>query len=143
MESASVDHIENVLISPVELESASSMRGWFSRRHGLWVSTERSRWQRPTDASDSVTTHDRCPAWTATGRTGRRVADSLEQPCGHQALSKRLATPSHGTPWTATSTYLQWRYCQLFWSSRLPTNITSHRPASWELVNARPCLTTR
>ena len=48
---------------------------------------------------DSVATHERCPdGWTATGRTGRRVAGSLEQPYAHRALSRLHAAPSHRTP---------------------------------------------
>jgi len=48
---------------------------------------------------DSVTTDDRCPArWTATGRTGRQVVDSLEQTCGHQVLSKLREASFRKTP---------------------------------------------
>ncbi len=52
---------------------------------------------------DSVATHNRCPnSGTVTGRTGRRVIDSLGQICVHQELSRQHEPPSHRTPWTTT-----------------------------------------
>jgi len=58
---------------------------------------------------DSVATHDRYPnSGTATGRTGRRVVDSLGQPCVRRRLSRLLGVPSHGTPWTTDAGLFSW-----------------------------------
>ncbi|MFC7072646.1 DEAD/DEAH box helicase family protein [Halovenus rubra] len=96
----SVDHIGGRVILSDGGESDRTGREASSKR-----ARERNLRDEPSLSAadrrrrDSVATHDRCPdRWTATGRTGRRVTGSLEQPCAHRALSRRPAAPSHRTP---------------------------------------------